>query len=238
VWVNTQRQAKRAGTLSEERIKRLNALGFVWDPIDAVWEQRFAELVAYKAQDGDCHVPNKYPENPALGVWVNNQRGRKRAGTLSQERIKRLDALGCVWDPFDVVWEQRFAELVAYKTQHGDCRVPAKYPENSALGVWVNTQRAQKRAGTLSKERSDRLDALGFVWEPQDADWEERFAELVAYKTQHGDCHVPRKYPENPALGVWVNNQRAAKRAGTLSKKRIARLNALGFVWDLRKRTR
>ncbi|MBM3773454.1 MAG: helicase, partial [Acidimicrobiia bacterium] len=67
---------------------------------------------------------------------------------------------------------------------------------------------------------------------------EERFAELVAYKTQHGDCHVPRGYPENPALGSWVMTQRTAKRAETLSEERIARLDALGCVWDPRKRTR
>ncbi|MBM3772158.1 MAG: hypothetical protein FJW27_12940, partial [Acidimicrobiia bacterium] len=50
--------------------------------------------------------------------------------------------------------------------------------------------------------------------------------------------HVPKRYPENPALGMWVNNQRTAKRAGRLSEERSARLDALGFVWDLRKRTR
>ena len=70
------------------------------------------------------------------------------------------------------------------------------------------------------------------------AAWEERFAELVAYQTQHGHCRVSFGYPENPALGLWVSTQRVEKRAGTLSEERIARLDALEFVWELRTRTR
>ena len=135
-------------------------------------------------------------------------------------------------------WEERFAELVAYQTQHGHCRVSFGYPENPALGLWVSSQRTAKREGTLSTERIARLDALAFVWDSHKAAWDEQFAELVAYQTQHGHCRVSFGYPENPALGLWVSTQRVEKRAGTLSEERIARLDALEFVWELRTRTR
>ena len=135
-------------------------------------------------------------------------------------------------------WEERFAELVAYQTQHGHCRVSFGYLENPALGKWVSEQRTTKRTGTLSEERIARLDALAFVWDSHKAAWDEQFAELVAYQTQHGHCRVSFGYPENPALGLWVSTQRVEKRAGTLSEERIARLDALEFVWELRTRTR
>ena len=56
-------------------------------------------------------------------------------------------------------------------------------------------------------------------------------AELTRYKERFGNCAVPAKWSENPQLGAWVSKQRL--RAETLSPARKARLDALGFAWDL-----
>ena len=204
----------------------------------AAWEERFAELVAYQTQHGHCRVSFGYPENPALGKWLSQQRVLKNKGTLSVERIARLEALGVVWDQLDAAWDTQFAALEAFKVREGHCNVPSAYPENPSLGMWLSKQRTIKKKNKLSPERIARLEALGVVWDLLDAAWEERFAELVAYQTQHGHCRVSFGYPENPALGLWVSTQRVEKRAGTLSEERIARLDALEFVWELRTRTR
>ncbi len=68
------------------------------------------------------------------------------------------------------------------------------------------------------------------------ANWEEMFAALVTFKAQHGHCNVPRRYAENPPLGLWVGRQRKDYNSGKLSAQRIKRLNALGFRWSLQKR--
>lgn len=34
--------------------------------------------------------------------------------------------------------------------------------------------------------------------------WNRMLEELKAYQAEHSDCWVPRKYPTNPQLGVWV----------------------------------
>jgi hypothetical protein len=82
---------------------------------------------------------------------------------------------------------------------------------------------------------------------PRDAAWEAQLARLAAYKVAHGDCNVPLRWWEahNPrcGLGRWVNNQRVLKRKldrgacqpgeGMMTAERVARLTALGFVWDL-----
>ena len=71
------------------RLKRFDA---------AWWEQNYQALVAFKAQEGHCNVPQNCPENPQLGTWLNSQRTLKRVGKLFPDRIARLDALGVVWD--------------------------------------------------------------------------------------------------------------------------------------------
>jgi hypothetical protein len=93
-WVRYQR-----GNLDEidkERRRRLEALGFVWDPHEAAWEHAFACLRAYKAREKHCRVPDRYIENGfRLGQWVGVQRSGKQQ--MSAERKRRLDKIGFVW---------------------------------------------------------------------------------------------------------------------------------------------
>jgi len=94
IWVTTQRSKK--DNLSSERIKRLDALGFSWDPLTEQWEEGLNKLKQFYKREGNCLVPAKHIEDGyKLGLWVSGQRSKK--DNLSSERIKRLDALGFVW---------------------------------------------------------------------------------------------------------------------------------------------
>ena len=94
--------------------------------------------------------------------WVDVQRRAK--DTLSQKYIERLDALGFAWDVLMDAWEQGFHELRKFLEVEGHCKVKATYKTEGGFGLgrWVRTQRTTRE--TLSLERVERLDALGFVW--------------------------------------------------------------------------
>ena len=63
--------------------------------------------------------------------------------------------------------------------------------------------------------------------------WQRGFSALKKFKRRKGHCRVPRRYLEgNYKLGQWVAVQRYSK--DTLTPKRKARLNALGFMWSRR----
>jgi len=230
-WVDTQRQAFRKGKLSGERVARLEALGFEWDPVRADWEEMFQALVAFKENQGHCGVPRRWSENPQLGRWVSQQRHVYKKGRLSEERVARLEALGFEWDPVRADLEEMFRALVAFKGKQGHCNVPFSWSENPELGRWVANQRQTFRKGKLSEERVVRLEALGFEWDPFTAAWEAMFQALVAFKGKQGHCNVPFRWSENPELGTWVSYQRQTFRKGKLSEERVARLEALGFEW-------
>jgi hypothetical protein len=230
--MDTQRARKRRGSLSQERVDRLTKIGFPWDPHDSFWEEMFQSLVRFKAQHGHCQVPRHYPESPQLSTWVQTQRTLKARGRLSGEDIGRLEELGFVWQPHGTIWQQRLEELAAFKVVHGHCNVPADYPENPSLGSWLDKQRQERKHGTLAQERAAQLDALGVVWERLDDFWEHRFRDLTTFKMQHGHCNVPVEYPQNPALGKWLNNQRRLKRRRELSPDRVKRLEQVGMVWE------
>ena len=150
-------------------------------------------------------------------------------------------------------WDLRLAELVAYKEEHGDCNVPAKYTPNKQLGTWVAKQRRQYRlinegkTSSMPEGRVAKLNEVGFEWnvshlcpaQTNEGTWDLRLAELVAYKEEHGHCNVPGKHQANKQLGTWVAKQRYWYRllkdgkTSQITQERIAKLNEVGFKWKL-----
>jgi hypothetical protein len=189
-WVSKQRSRK--SELSSERVRRLDELGFEWDPMEADWEGGFGYLKRYKERVGDCCVPLHHYENGFnLGKWVSKRRSRK--SKLSSERVGRLDELGFIWDPFEADWEAGVSRLKLYRNREGHCCVPQSHKENGfRLGQWVSVQRQTRE--TMSKDRRQRLDELGFVWDQLEVDWERGFSYLKGYKERVGDCRVPRSH--------------------------------------------
>ena len=98
-WCNHQRQSYKKGEMSEERVVRLEALGFVWDPLEAAWEKGFEHLELFVAREGHANMPTGHVEDGyRLGTWCGNQRQSYRQGRMSEERIARLEALpGWTW---------------------------------------------------------------------------------------------------------------------------------------------
>jgi predicted helicase/uncharacterized protein (DUF2384 family) len=200
------------------------------------WEEGFGHLEKYVATHGNARPPRTYvdPETKyPLGTWVMTQRTNFKS--LSPERRARLDKLGFVSDPFEQQWEEAFHLLEKYVAANGHALVPKNYvdPETKyPLGTWVSRQRFESQK--LTPERRARLDKLGFVWDVLAEQWEEGFGHLEKYVATHGNALVPVAYvdPETKyPLGTWVNRQRQSK---TLSPEQRARLDHLGFVWDVR----
>jgi hypothetical protein len=159
-WVSVQRLGR--DSMSAERRKRLDAIGFVWDWREYLWENGIAALTKFKARKGHCRVPSLHIERKfKLGQWVSVQRSRGNA--MSVERRRRLDAFGFVWDRFEYAWEQRFVALTKFKTREGHCRVPSLHIEGKIkLGPWVIGQRSKK--DKMPAKRRTRLNKIEFVW--------------------------------------------------------------------------
>jgi hypothetical protein len=134
-------------------------------------------------------------------------------------------------DRIGVSWDEWYGRLKRYKEREGHCRIPRAHKENGyELGRWVNKQRTKKEE--MSTERRTRLETLGFIWDTLSDQWEEGFTHLMHYKDREGHCRVPALYLENGfRLGSWVRNQRVNKNA--ISSQRCARLERLGFEWDI-----
>jgi hypothetical protein len=239
-WIAIQRRAYAMGRMSEDRIRRLEALpGWAWDAIDAAWEANFELLARIAQETGTAYVAqDDKRDGRAVGNWSFNQRSAHARGKLDPSRAARLEELpGWTWAPRDARWDQHFAALAAWAASEGHAR-PAWHVEHDgiAIGKWVITVRSRYRRGTLTEEQKTRLDSLpGWAWKARDARWERGFEVLLRWVDAHGTALVPYGTKvDGFALGAWVTKQRSFDERGALDPDRRAALGALpGWRWDV-----
>jgi hypothetical protein len=231
-WVSSQRESYLRRKLCHDRIVKLESIGFEWDLLNADWELNFTALKKFHAEYGHCRIPHKSKTYKKLAIWVTNQRARYSKGNLTDDRIASFESLAMEWDYLNTEWERNFNALKEFRANHGHCRVPNRYKQNKRLGIWVSNQRARYSKGNLTPDRTARLEAIGFEWNPSSTDWERNFDALKSFRADHGHCRVPAIYEINETLGHWVSDQRKYYIKGKLSSDRILRLEAIGFEWN------
>ncbi len=239
-WVRSQRNALAQGKLDKDKKTQLDAIGFSWVSkiIDAKWEKMYNRLQGYYSKHGNADVPNRWKEDLKLAGWVNQQRQRRKNEMMPDEQVQRLDALGFTWQHRERgAWEDRYQELIEFKEKHGHCNVPFEYKEVLKLGAFVNAMRSHKTAGTLSQERIELLERIGFEWTVKEVinidKWEERYLQLLYFEEENGHCNVPHDYSDNPQLGRWVSQQRQRRKSGKLLPEREKMLEEIGFKWAI-----
>lgn len=233
-WATTQRMYHSKGILTPERIASLEALDFEWDPKTTDWKRSFDELKNFKERFGHTRVPQSTSDFSKLATWVRTQRRFYLTNRISQNRINALESIGFDWDPFAYDWEIHFDELKEFQRENGHCIVPRSYNAGHKLGRWVGKQRMNFANKTLSQDRIDRLNALGFVWDPQSHTWEQNYESLKCFKEVHGHCRVPFSNNKGKKLCFWIRNQRSFYSRSKMPQERISKLEALGFEWKTR----
>ena len=154
-WAVRQRRLRRLGALADERVERLDELGFVWDPRGARWEARLEELAAYADEHGHCSVTAS--QDPVLAGWCGRQRRKHREGGLALAQVAALRELEFEFDPLQAAWEERLQQLAA--------ALASGSPPPLAIRRWAARQRRAKKDGSLSPERVEALEELpGFRW--------------------------------------------------------------------------
>jgi hypothetical protein len=190
----------------------------------ASWEFWFGLLEVFQKREGHCRVPVLHKEEGhKLGNWVHNQRQQK--DRLSHDRIKRLDALGFVWDPLEEQWEEGFSNLQKFYNREGHCNIKRSHNEDGyKLGRWVGMQRLYRHS--MVNDRKQKLENLGFIWNLPTHQWNIMFSKLNAYYEEYKTSLVPLRFDlgEPDRIGVWCNEQRANYKSGTISGSHIDQL--------------
>lgn len=147
-------------------------------------------------------------------------------------------------------WMEMYQRLVKYGMDHGDTKVPRNYNLDPQLAAWVNTQRVQFNKSELSLERTALLNSINFDWVapkgrprgqlkglPSEDHWNIMYERLVAYKKDHGDTKVLKRYKKDPQLAQWVSCQRRAYKNKTMLDEHVSLLNSIDFLWEVHSRS-
>ena len=94
-WVGSQRNAYQNNTLRKDREDLLRSIGFDFECRETVWLQKFEIYRHYVEITGNPCVSFQTDfEGVHLGIWISEQKKAYRAGTLSEDRRKKLEELG------------------------------------------------------------------------------------------------------------------------------------------------
>jgi len=183
-----------------------------------------------------------------LGNWVSTQRNlyklkvkEGQTNALTEERIKRLDKIGFVWNIHELSWNDKFTKL--RESGYDGKNITRLSPD---LATWLSTQRAEKRyktlnlQNTLTNEREFKLDSLTFDWEAHLETKEERqkiwlinFEKLKKYQIENSSLRVPQSISNG--FGIWVRDQRTYLKAfnegkpSPMTLERRTLLYSIGF---------
>ena len=235
IWASRQRVAYNRGTLLQERIAKLNSIGFIWDSFENSWSKSFNYYKEFKEKYGrDPDRESKDESESFVASWVNVQRVEYKRNILPKERIKKLESVGLVWDILGTTWNKSFQRYTDFKKKYK--REPSsesKIESEKTSGLWVGAQRGLHRKNRLPKEKIERLNTFGFIWNPLESSWEQAFNEYREFKEKHGrEPSREIKDESQRLIASWASDQRKRYKMKKVSQERIAKLNSIGFVWD------
>ena len=85
--------------------------------------------------------------------------------------MERLQSIGFTWGGVSLLseesWDRKFAALEAWKARHGGEDPPRKATFLGLnLGNWCDVQRTARKKNKLLASRVERLQSIGFTWNP------------------------------------------------------------------------
>lgn len=91
-WCQHQRSEFVKGTLQQNRLQKLQDIGFVFDIRENEWDRRCEQYARYIQQTGSPKITRRIEfEGEKLGIWIDTQRMKK--DILSPERREKLKRL-------------------------------------------------------------------------------------------------------------------------------------------------
>ncbi len=171
-WWVTHRRMYNEGSLSENRIKLFNDLGYKVgikrENYETAWNRNFNKLIQFRKANND-----RWPYSVKKGtereiyLWCQAQRVNKKKmdkGLMKvyKERIMKLDSIGFVWDKIVLLpkrWDMMLGKL---KKQ---LKVSEKIPyrikgEFNPLYRWVQTNKKRIKDNVMLEDRKARFLAV------------------------------------------------------------------------------
>ena len=184
-WISNQRRVKyKNDTLSGDRIKQLEKIGMIFGigKQDA-WNIMYDLAKKYYEHYGNLKIPRSFKtvngyetdeKGYKLGVWITTQKTNYNKSILSEDRIKKLEKIGMIFEnAYENAWNKMYELAKKYYEHYDNLKIPKMFKtingyeideEGYNLGAWINTQRFSYKKGTLFEDRIEKLEEIGMMW--------------------------------------------------------------------------
>lgn len=183
-WISNQRVKYKNDTLSEDRIKQLEKIDMIFGigKQDA-WNIMYDLAKKYYEHYGNLKIPRSFKtvngyetdeKGYKLGVWITTQKTNYNKSILSEDRIKKLEKIGMMFENVnDDTWNKMYELAKKYYEHYDNLKIPKMFKtingyeideEGYNLGAWINTQRFSYKKGTLFEDRIEKLEEIGMMW--------------------------------------------------------------------------
>lgn len=241
-WISSQRNLYKNNNLADDRIEKLESIGMIWDAsidADKIWGDHYIIAKEYYEEHGNLLINTRsIYKGDNLGAWINKNRNVK--SKLSNDKIRKLESIGMVWNVHQKKWYSNYELLEEYYNENGNILVPYNYEQNGVkLGEWLKRQMGNH--DKLSDEQVQLLEKLGIIWERNSSKWDYMYSIAEKYYYEHGNLMVnTHSMYLNEKLGYWINHQRDdyqkinTEQANiNFTDDRIKKLEKIDMVWDV-----
>lgn len=236
-WVSSRRQDFKNGILSDIRINELNKRGFVWDVLQLNFDNKIKQLKQYYKTHNGLKSINR-TENKKLSMWCARIRDDMRNGRLEKWKIDKLNEIGFLFDPYKVYFETGCSHYVDFKRENGDAIIPKGYQtaDGFKLDSWISSQKNKYRKNELTEEEVEMLGKIGFIFSANKDNFDKMFELLKEYmKNNHCNSNISQAtIYKGEKLGIFVSSMRANYKNKSISNYRKEKLEAIGFIWDVK----
>lgn len=180
-----------------------------------------------KYMNGDESID--YRKN--LKCWVVKNKRDYFDKKLTLDKITALNNIGFDFSKKykSFQWDKYFNILKEYSLNNNVNDIPRNTIINNVnIGNWVHLQRVKKGNGKLHKEKIDKLESIGFVWDIPNNQFYVRLNELKLY-IKNNNCYPPRSEKQ---LSNFVSSIRKSYKKNLLDEQKMKELLKMNFCFD------
>ena len=264
-WISTQRVKYKNGTLSEDRIEKLEKIDMIFGiGKQDVWNKMYDLAKKYYEHHGNLKISHSFKtingyetdeKGYKLGFWISKQRINYKNGTLSEDRIEKLEEIGMIFENvYKDTWNMMYKLAKKYYEHYDNLKIPKMFKTINGyeidekgynLGVWIATQKTNYNKSILSEDKIEKLEEIGMIFKKvNDNTWNMMYKLAKKYYEHYGDLKISRSFKtingyeidkNGYNLGFWISNQRVRYKNDTLSEDRIKQLEKIDMIFGIGK---
>ena len=184
-FIYSQKQLKKQGKLSEDRINLFDDLDIDWTIKEVKknpsWDEMFKLASNYYNTYKNLDIKRNFctldgitlnEEGYNLGRWISRQRVSYKNNKLSKKQIEKLESIGMKWnmDASYKSWDESYELALEYFIKYGNLNIKSDYITECGynLGAWIYLQRKNYIKEKLSEEQIEKLNIIGMIWNVSD----------------------------------------------------------------------